>query len=261
MVRALVIVNIFEHSLILVKWVGNTMDVGEIINRCFLFFDLEMDFARELYLCFEAKHYRIGEDVFQSGDPGDALYILGKGEVKISSVDSKGQSQVVASLIEGDVIGEMAIVTGKSRSGKCTFISNGTLLMLTLDKYKEMKIVSPKLYVAITRNIARIVSVRLADMTEKVSSLIDGLHSVKHSQIDLEAQLAKGKVGLLDFIGLSRKKAVPVVVSDSFGTKGTAPPLQSKPAMVTLNDAGVTSTFKSDPFGLNKINNRPKGEN
>jgi CRP-like cAMP-binding protein len=184
-----------------------TVDAGEIINRCFLFFDLEIDLARELYQCFEERDYRIGEDVFQSGDPGECLYILGKGEVKISSVDSKGQNQVVASLIEGDVIGEMAIVTGRARSGKCTFISNGKLLMLPLDKYKEMKIASPKLYVAITRNIAKIVSARLADMTEKVTSLIDGLHSVEDSQIDLEAQLAKGKIGLLDFIGLSRKKS------------------------------------------------------
>lgn len=239
-----------------------TVDAGEIINRCFLFFDLEMDLARELYLYFEEKDYRIGEDVFQSGDPGDALYILGKGEAKISSVDGKGKNQVVASLIEGDVIGEMAIVTGRSRSGKCTFISNGKLLKLSLEKYKEMKTGSPRLYVAITRNIARIVSTRLAAMTEKVSSLIDGLHSAKDDQIGLEAQLAKGKVGLLDFIGLARKKTASVVVSDPFGTKATPPPpIQSKPAMVELNDAGVTNEWKPDPFGLNSLKNGPKGEN
>ena len=231
------------------------MDAGEIINRCFLFFDLDMNFARDLYTCFEEKNFRIGEDVFQSGDIGDALYILGQGGVKITSVDSKGKSQVVAELIEGDVIGEMAIVTGKVRSGKCTFTSNGKLLVLTLDKYNSMRRSSPRLYLAITRNIARIISARLAAMTEKVTSLLDGIHSAEDKQINLESEVAKGKVGLMDFLGLSKRKVVKDI------GKGGASPFGLGVGGKKIVDLTKPSAPKKeietipvspDPFGLRR---------
>lgn len=201
------------------------MDAGEIMNRCFLFQNLDIDSARELYSCFEEKMYRIGEDVFQEGDIGDRLYVINEGEVKITTTDKDGNAQVVANLYEGDVIGEMAILTGRARAGKATFISNGRLLSLSKEKFESLKAGSVRLHGAMTLNIATIVSQRLAAMTEKVSALIDGLHSVEASQIDLEAELAKGKVGLLEFLGISKGgSARPVQTipstSDPLGPRG-----------------------------------------
>jgi CRP-like cAMP-binding protein len=201
------------------------MDAGEVMNRCFLFRNLDIDSARELYSCFEEKMYRIGEEIFSEGDIGDSLYVINEGEVKITTTDKDGNAQVVANLYEGDVIGEMALLTGRARAGKATFISNGRLLQLTKEKFENLKAGSARLHGAMTLNVATIVSQRLAAMTEKVSSLIDGLHSVEASQIDLEAELAKGKVGLLEFLGISKGgSARPVEIISSapapFGTRG-----------------------------------------
>ena len=204
-----------------------------MINRCFLFCNLDMDSARELYSSFEELSFRIGDDIFKSGDIGDSLYVINEGAVKITIPDRDGALQVVATLSEGDVIGEMALITGKARTGNATFITNGRLLKLDKEKFDSLKAASIKLHSGLVANIARIVSYRLAAMTEKVSALIDGLHSVEESQIDLEAQLAKGRIGLMEFLGLSRGKApgktfsqkqmetVPDHVRpDSFGIRG-----------------------------------------
>src|SRR4029078_13744615 len=58
------------------------------------------------------RRFRRGEVIFHAGDPGDALFIIVSGEVKIALPSETGEEAIIASLPPGDVLGELALLDG-----------------------------------------------------------------------------------------------------------------------------------------------------
>jgi CRP-like cAMP-binding protein len=52
------------------------------------------------------SNYRKGAIVFDQGDPGDAVFFIDKGQVKVSVISEHGKEAVVALLGPGDFLGE-----------------------------------------------------------------------------------------------------------------------------------------------------------
>src|SRR5216110_2492327 len=61
-----------------------------------------------------------GEIVFREGDPGDSLYLVGKGSVKISKSGRGGQQETLGFIQSGNFFGEMALLDGEPRSAMAT---------------------------------------------------------------------------------------------------------------------------------------------
>ena len=58
--------------------------------------------------------------IFHIGDPGDALFVIVAGEVKISLPSETGEEAILATLAPGDVFGELALLDGAPRSASAT---------------------------------------------------------------------------------------------------------------------------------------------
>ena len=72
-----------------------------------------------------------GADLFRQGDPGDAFYLVARGEVGVY-VDTGaeiGESRI-AVLRPGDPLGEMALLTNSPRSATIRAETDGELLRL-----------------------------------------------------------------------------------------------------------------------------------
>lgn len=61
-----------------------------------------------------------GETIFQENDPGDSLYLIAEGAVKISKRGRGGQQETLAHLMERDFFGEMALVDHGLRSAQAS---------------------------------------------------------------------------------------------------------------------------------------------
>jgi CRP/FNR family cyclic AMP-dependent transcriptional regulator len=59
--------------------------------------------------------YRQGEYVYLPGDPSDAIYLIIKGRVKLSSPGRDGRLLTLSVLGEGELFGEMALVGAERR--------------------------------------------------------------------------------------------------------------------------------------------------
>ena len=62
------------------------------------------------------------EIIFEEDDPGNSLYLIAQGSVKISKRGRAGQQETLAYLMEGDFFGEMALVDSCKRSAQAAAV-------------------------------------------------------------------------------------------------------------------------------------------
>lgn len=85
-----------------------------------------------------ARRFRRGEVIFHIGDPGEALFIIVSGDVKISLPSDTGEEAILATLRPGDVFGELALLDGAPRSATATALGPTETVVLPRDRFREL---------------------------------------------------------------------------------------------------------------------------
>lgn len=91
-----------------------------------------------------------GEVVFQQGDPGDTLFFVVSGTVKVT----RGQA-VVATLGPKDVFGEMALLDSEPRSATITAAEDVQLLRIQRDDFHDILTEKAELALGIIKVLSR----------------------------------------------------------------------------------------------------------
>lgn len=90
--------------------------VGSLLSGISVFEGLSASALAELEGRARLRLYRAGDTVFRRGDPGDRLYVIRSGRVKIQVGDEYGRESIICVLGPGDCFGEMAVLDGETRS-------------------------------------------------------------------------------------------------------------------------------------------------
>ena len=79
-----------------------------------------------------AKHrlMRHGEVLFRRGETGTTMLVILAGQIRIALPSREGREQVLRVLKSGDVVGEMALLSGGSRTADAVAETNGRLLVV-----------------------------------------------------------------------------------------------------------------------------------
>jgi len=85
-----------------------------------------------------SRRFRRGEVIFHLGDPGDALFVIVSGEIKISLPSETGDEAIIATLRPGDVFGELALLDGAPRSATATALTPTETVVLPRDRFREL---------------------------------------------------------------------------------------------------------------------------
>jgi ATP-binding cassette subfamily B protein len=89
------------------------------------------DVTREsLAARLEPLRYREGQVVVREGDPGDALFLLARGEAVVTVLTPAGEQRSVRTLRDGDHFGEVALVSDGVRTATVTTTATSDLLVL-----------------------------------------------------------------------------------------------------------------------------------
>jgi CRP-like cAMP-binding protein len=83
------------------------------------------------------RRFRRGEVIFHQGDPGDALFIVAQGRVKISLPSDAGDEAILATLRAGDFFGELALLDGAPRSASATALEHTETLVVPRARFRE----------------------------------------------------------------------------------------------------------------------------
>jgi CRP-like cAMP-binding protein len=94
-----------------------------------------------------------GQIVFAEGEPGDTLYIIQYGTVKITKTN-KEQEMILAVLKRGDIFGEMAILDEKPRSASAVANEDCQLMAVNASSFMTLAAEQPNVVSRITGTLA-----------------------------------------------------------------------------------------------------------
>jgi len=103
------------------------MDMIKMLQNVPLFAEMnegELKSIASLASSIEVKKKNI---IVQESDPGDSMYIILAGDVKISTYSADGREIVLALLDEGSFFGEMSLLDTEPRSANATTMTDATL--------------------------------------------------------------------------------------------------------------------------------------
>jgi CRP/FNR family cyclic AMP-dependent transcriptional regulator len=100
-----------------------------------LFASLDSKATAELAEYLTIHDYPESAVIFRKGDPGDSMYLIDVGKVRISLTDADGHVVPLANLGPGDFFGEMSMLDGRGRSANATVLENARLAALTRNDF------------------------------------------------------------------------------------------------------------------------------
>ena len=117
------------------------------------------------------ESYKLGDFVFREGSPGDALYLLLAGKIRISREVAGMGEEALAILGEGDYFGEMSIIDGAPRSADARVHERCRLLAIPKDGFDDLLFLHKDLAYEVLWSIVRMLVRRLRETTDKLTFL------------------------------------------------------------------------------------------
>jgi CRP/FNR family transcriptional regulator/CRP/FNR family cyclic AMP-dependent transcriptional regulator len=87
--------------------------------------------------------YPAGSFVFQRGSPGDALYIVLSGRVRITDVDDSGRDLEIAVIERGDFFGEMSLLLDTTHTKNVQAVEDSEVLVLMKESFRALLELKP----------------------------------------------------------------------------------------------------------------------
>jgi CRP-like cAMP-binding protein len=126
---------------------------------------------RDLFAAFaQERRYSAESLIFAERDPGDALYAIASGRVRISRHLSGGE-EALAILGPGEIFGEMAILdpSAAGRSADARAHEETTLLVLTRARFEELERSDPEGCADLSGLLCRLAARRCVETAERLA--------------------------------------------------------------------------------------------
>ena len=150
---------------------GNTEQVAGCLARVSLFADLPAVYLRRIASLGVEETFARGTPVFAEGTPGDKLFVILSGSVRISrQVPGMGE-EALAILKTGDYFGEMALIDDFPRSADAIAHESCKLLVLTKERVADLLFVDRDLAYDLLWSFVRTLSTRLRETNDKMTFL------------------------------------------------------------------------------------------
>jgi CRP-like cAMP-binding protein len=125
------------------------------------------------------RRFKRGETIFHAGDPGDALFIVASGQVKITlPADDGSEPAILTTIGPGGFFGELALLDGARRSATAVALDAVTTQVLRREAFDRLVDDQPPL--------RRALLAALATEIRRLTAQVEDLHF-----LDLPGRLAR----------------------------------------------------------------------
>lgn len=143
------------------------MEYIDFLRKVPLFAELEDNELAELVGTVREHHYRKNVTICHIDDPGNAMFILKNGLVKVMIEDEAGHEMILRMLYPTDFFGEMALMDGLPRSATVITQEPTDALMIYREQFLQVSQRLPKVLL----NMLGVLSRRLRATDELIRSL------------------------------------------------------------------------------------------
>jgi len=195
-----------------------------IFSSISLFNNLTSEQLSRLEQLLHRKTFPAGTGFITSQQPGEVIYIILSGTVKVYVERPEGGSVTLAILAAGQVLGEIGLIDSGSRSANAVTLEESTFLWMDRRSFNECLSAMPKLH----HNLLVLLCSRLRLADEQIKSLITqdvegrvarqmlafaqlyGRHTA-NGEVFIPLRLTQGD--LANLIGATRERVNQVVAS------------------------------------------------
>lgn len=185
--------------------------------------------------------FEAGRNVMTIEQPGEAVYIILQGTVKIHI--EQGERDVILSILgAGDLLGEMSLIDSVGRSASAVTIENSLLLWMDKGTFNYML----DNFTPVARNLVRILSARVRLSDQLIQAL---------ATLDVNGRVARQLLAFAEKYGHTKEGATQIRIvltqSDIADLVGASRKRVNQ-AMVLFKEQGLIDT---DPEGRIAIRN------
>ena len=143
-------------------------DKFSVLRQHPLFQELNAEALDQLCRYAKSRAVRRGTIIFSKGDPGNSLYAVVKGTVKIGVTSAVGREAVFNIITPGEIFGEIALLDGGERTADAVATTDSELLVV--DRREFMPFVKNQPILAI--KLIELLCVRLRWISDHVEQVV-----------------------------------------------------------------------------------------
>ena len=169
------------------------------LKQVSLFANLADEDMHELMTAAKRRAFRSGEVIFHRDDPGQVLYMIKEGKVKICIISPDGQEISLAVFGKGECFGEFALLDGLPRSADAVALEKVECYTLQRSDFHNAIMKNPKIAIQVLEALTK----RLRNTDNMVEDLIF---------LDVYGRVAKKLLELADAHGVKTDDGVRIEV-------------------------------------------------
>jgi CRP-like cAMP-binding protein len=184
-----------------------------VLRTTRLFAGLDEAAIDELGRKARLRSFRRGDTVFLAGEPGDSLYAVVSGLVKLFLTSARGEELVLATAGPGDAFGELSLIDEGGRSTSAEAVEPSSLLVVDrtsfIDFIHERPEVVDRLLVTLGSLVRRITDqagdLVFLDLHGRVAKLLLHLAADESGGVRTDVDIPFSQSDLADMVGASRQ--------------------------------------------------------
>ncbi|MDH3997891.1 MAG: cyclic nucleotide-binding domain-containing protein [Desulfuromonadales bacterium] len=129
------------------------------------------DLAKLSAFC-DMRQMAEGTTVFIENMPGESLFLVKKGTIRISKMFAEGDEKTLVVLGSEDIFGEMAVIDGLPRASTARVAEDAELISLKKSDLEKLCAEDAALGLKLVRNIVRVFSKRVREANEEYRDML-----------------------------------------------------------------------------------------
>ena len=170
----------------------------DLLRRVPLFSLLTVAQAEVISGAVTKRRFKRGEALVEQGQKSNALFILLTGRARVMTSDSRGREVILATLAQGDYLGEMSIIDNEPHSATVRAEVQTDVLMLGRAEFARCLTENASMSLVVMRGLVK--RLRHADRKIESLALLDVYGRVAHALLDFAVADAQGQLLIKDKI-------------------------------------------------------------
>ncbi len=163
----------------------------ERMRQLQLFSDVPTDALTALASRLVLRHFPTGEAIYTEGTPGDAMYVVESGEIRLMDT-AFSDAHLLERMRAGDSFGEMALLTGRTRAECARAATDSTLWVLYKSDFDDVMVQYPEISVSLSRALTERLSTRENDFVVRHLRRIELFSNLATSELQSVSKKVRG---------------------------------------------------------------------